>query len=666
MQYKGIPLWKTAPFLRILIPLISGIVFQFYMSLSFQILLVFIIFLLILYFGVNYLSVDRKYKLRNIHGAILQCLVFFIACLLTYNADVRNSENWYGHKLRDSSFIIVKINEPLIKKAATSKAEATVEFVVNENSEPANGEIIIYFAKDEKLDLKYGQRLIINKKLVEIKSSGNPGAFNYKRYAGFKGLYHTVYLAPGEYSLLDMQPLYFRELLFSTRKFVLEILATHFKEDKVRGIAEALLIGYKENLDKDLLQAYSNTGVVHIIAISGLHLGLIYVVLIWFCNRFKFFKKYKLFEVLFILTGLWLFSFLTGGSASVLRSALMFSCILIGKAYFKKSSTYNTMAASAFLLLCYSPFYLWDVGFMLSYLAVFGIVWIQHPLYHSVYIKNKHLREVWKMVSVTVAAQIMAFPLCIYFFHQFPNLFIITNVVAVPLATIILFSGLFLIAFSWFPFIEYAGKLTGFLLKFMNSYIEWCNSFSFSVTDSIFANVLSTWLMYGVVICVCGGLILSNKKFLQVAVMFSFLFIINNAWENFRTVKQESIVIYNVPGKKAIDFISGNKYFFIGDTLLQKEGMLRNFHLKPARISAMTTESKTVFNNLKMNDGFINFNGKKLFLIDGKFKLDSQKIPIKTDVVLISKNSKMKIKDIISSIAPQVIVLDGTNSLWTI
>ena len=324
------------------------------------------------------------------------------------------------------------------------------------------------------------------------------------------------------------------------------------------------------------------------------------------------------------------------------------------------------MSASAFILLCYNPFFLWDVGFMLSFLAVFGIVWIQHPLYHSFYVKNKYLREVWKMVSVTVAAQIMAFPLCLYFFHQFPNLFIITNVVAVPLSTIILFSGLFLVAFSWLPFIEYAGKLTGFLLKFMNAYIEWCNSFSFSVTDLIFANVLSTWLLYGVVICFCGWLILSNKKLFEVAVVFSFLFILNDAFENFKTVKQESIVIYNVPGKKAVDFISGNEYFFMGDSLLQKEGMLRNFHLKPARISSMTTESKTAFNNLKMNDDFINFNGKKIFLIEGKIKLEKQVNPINIEIVLISKNPKIKIRDIISSIAPQVIVLDGTNSLWTI
>lgn len=324
------------------------------------------------------------------------------------------------------------------------------------------------------------------------------------------------------------------------------------------------------------------------------------------------------------------------------------------------------MAASAFLLLCYNPFFLWDVGFLLSYLAVFGIVWIQHPLYHSFYVKNKYFREVWKMISVTIAAQIVAFPLCIYFFHQFPNVFILTNVVAVPLATIILFSGLFLIVFSWLPFIEYVGILIGWLLKFMNSYIEWCDSFSYSVTDSIFANVLSTWLLYGIVLYICGWLISQNRNLLKFAFAFSFVFIINHTYENFKAFNQEVIVIYNVPGKKAIDFVSGKQYFFMGDEDLQKDGMLRNFHLKPARIRAMATETQSQFSSLKIGDNFMNFNGRKLVCLESSVDFPDITKPLHVDILLISNNAKIKIKDVVSSITPQVIVFDGTNNLWTI
>lgn len=666
MQYKGIPPWKTTPFLRIIFPLLAGIICQFYLEFAINILIVLFCAILLMLAGISFLSVNIKFRLKIFNGIFLQLLIFCIACIFTFKSDARNSKNWYGNFINDSSVLIIKLNEPLVKKRTTGKAEAKIEFVINEKSYEVEGKILVYFTKDEKVDLKYGQRIIINKKLIEIQNSGNPGAFDYRRYSKFQGIFQSVFLGPNDYKILDLKPSYTKTLLFSSRNYILKILSKHIKDGKVLGIAEALLIGYKENLDKDLLQAYSNTGVVHIIAISGLHLGLIYIVLVWLCNRIKFLKKNKFLNVFFILTCLWLFSFLTGGSASVLRSALMFSCILIGTNYFKKSSTYNTMAASAFLLLCYNPFYLWDVGFLLSYLAVLGIVWIQYPLYHSLYIKNKHLRSLWNMVSVTVAAQIMAFPLCIYFFHQFPNMFILTNVVAVPLSTIILFAELFLVIFSWLPLIEYVGMLTGFLLKMMNSYIEWCDSFPFSVTDFIYADVLSTWLLYGIVLCLCSWIIFRNKKYFAFVILFSLTFICNYTYENYKAVNQSFLVIYNVPGKKAIDFFSGKQYFFSGDSSLQKNGMLRNFHLKPGRIKAMSKECSIKFSNLKQSEGFINFNGKKILNIDSTLKFEPQLNRINVDILLISNNTKNKIKDILIAVSPQVIVLDGTNNLWTI
>ena len=145
-----------------------------------------------------------------------------------------------------------------------------------------------------------------------------------------------------------------RAFIFSAQKYIINQLQKYLPADKnILGIAEALLIGYKEDLDKDLVQAYSNTGVVHIIAISGLHLGLIYVMLVWIFNLLPVIKNSKLLKVLLILGSLWFFSLLTGASASVLRSAVMFTCIVIGKNFFTQSSIYNSLAASAFVLLCY-------------------------------------------------------------------------------------------------------------------------------------------------------------------------------------------------------------------------------------------------------------------------------------------------------------------------
>lgn len=228
------------------------------------------------------------------------------------------------------------------------------------------------------------------------------------------------------------------------------------------GIAEALLIGHTNDLDKDLVQAYSNTGVVHIIAISGMHLALIYGLLVWLFARIPLVNKSKIAQVVLILCCLWLFSLLTGAASSVLRSAVMFTFIAVGKNLSKQSSIYNSLAASAFVMLCYNPYFLWDVGFQLSYLAVIGIIIFQKSIYKWVYIKNKWVNKIWQLMAVSLPAQVLTFPVCIYYFHQFPNLFLITNIIAVPLSGVILFAEIGLVAFSWVPLLgNYLDKIVG-------------------------------------------------------------------------------------------------------------------------------------------------------------------------------------------------------------
>ncbi len=306
----------------------------------------------------------------------------------------------------------------------------------------------------------------------------------------------------------------FWQLIFSAREYVLDVLQKSISTGKDElGIAEALLIGYTNDLDKDLVQAYSNTGVVHIIAISGMHLALIYVLLVWVFGKIPLINKSKLLQLVLILSCLWLFSILTGASPSVLRAAVMFSFIAVGKTYFKQASIYNSLAASAFVLLCYNPYYLWAVGFQLSYLAVLGIVIFQKPIYNCFYIKNKWVDKTWQLITVSTAAQLLTFPVCIYYFHQFPNLFLISNLIAVPLSAIILYTEIALITFSWIPFAgTWLGKLVTGLVWVMNKIICWINDLSFAVWDKIPATVLSTGLLYATLITLAPGYCLKTKN----------------------------------------------------------------------------------------------------------------------------------------------------------
>ena len=200
-----------------------------------------------------------------------------------------------------------------------------------------------------------------------------------------------------------------------------------------------------------MVQAYSNAGVVHLIAISGMHLALIYYFLLWIFARIPVIKKSKFTRLILVLGCLWFFSFLTGAPASVLRSAVMFTFIAIGNSFDKKNSIYNSLAISAFVLLCYDPFMLWDVGFQLSYLAVLGIVIFQKYIYNWLYFKNKIFNLGWKLASVSLAAQLLTLPICIYYFHQFPLLFLLSNMIAIPLSTVALWGCISIIAISPIP-----------------------------------------------------------------------------------------------------------------------------------------------------------------------------------------------------------------------
>jgi competence protein ComEC len=216
-----------------------------------------------------------------------------------------------------------------------------------------------------------------------------------------------------------------------------------------------LLIGYKDDLDKTLVQSYSNTGVVHVIAISGLHLGLIYWLLLKLFWPLQKRRDLKWLRPILIIAGLWLFSLLAGMQPSVIRSAVMFTCIVLGETWTRKSSIYNTLAFSAFLLLFINPYWLWDVGFQLSYIAVLSIVIFMQPIYNWFYIKNKALDFIWKLNAVTLAAQILTVPVSIYHFHQFPLSFMFTNFVAVPLSSLILLGEIVLCVVSFIPIVAF-------------------------------------------------------------------------------------------------------------------------------------------------------------------------------------------------------------------
>src|SRR5688500_15327475 len=280
---SGFSFLKKAPFTRLLLPLIAGIISQWQLQLTLKIWIPVFSISLLLLLTLFLLPPFEKFLYTSVNGFFIAIIFFSLGAGLAWKKDIRHNKYWLGNLYKETNALMVRLEEPLSEKIKSYKAIASVQTMAdNPEIFPVKGKIIIYFQKDSSLpQLNYGSRLIFIKPLQAIKNSGNPAGFNYKRYCLFQDISHQVYLRPGEFELLpDKTGSWFKNFLFSTRENILKILQKNIQGEKEQGLAEALLIGYKDDLDKNLIQSYSNTGVVHIIAISGLHLGLIYWLLI--------------------------------------------------------------------------------------------------------------------------------------------------------------------------------------------------------------------------------------------------------------------------------------------------------------------------------------------------------------------------------------------------
>ena len=608
----------------------------------------------------------NRYRFGFVNGIITSILFFSIGAMLAWQQDIRNNKQWLGNFYKEQDALLVTLDEPPVEKTKSIKANATVSYLLqNGQSIPAKGKIILYFKKDSSLQLSYGSQILFKKPLQEIKNSGNPGGFDYKKYSLFQGITHQIYLKTDEFEVLNgKKENWFRKFIYSSREKVLTILRTNIKGDKELGLAEALLIGYKDDLEQSLVQSYTNTGVVHIIAISGLHLGLIYWLLALVLKPLKKKRSTKWLSPFLIITGLWLFSLLAGAQPSILRSALMFTCIVLGESLSKKTSIYNTMAVSAFILLCINPYWLWDVGFQLSYAAVLSIIIFMRPIYNWFYIKNKILDFLWKLNAVTLAAQILTVPLSIYHFHQFPNLFILTNFLAVPLSSAILLGEILLCVISFIPAVAIlVGKLISWLIWLMNTYIERIETIRFSLWDGLQISILQAILLVLFTVGISYWLMEKSGRGLKLGLLALLGFVAVRSFSFVQSNQQQKIIVYNVPQKRAIDIVNGRNYFFVGDSDLLTNDFARNFHLKPSRVLYRIKEVNEL-NNLSVYENYLNYNGKKILLLDEAVSFIPQQPKPSIDLLVISKNPKVYMKKLAASLDIKQVVFDGSVPAW--
>ena len=665
----GKSILKTIPAVRLLLPLILGILLQYHFNISrfpFKVIGFIGLIFLIVY---ALLTTAKKFSWSWVSGFGFTIVLTAIGGLLTFEKNIEHQENWIGKQYQNNTPVLLTIQEPLVDKEKSYKALAKADALyIDGKWQSIVGDVLLYFKKDTtKPLLHYGSQIVFAKNLQPITNSGNPGGFDYARYCSFQNISYQAFVNDKSFFVLPTSDKnWFNELLINTRIKVLSILRNNIHDQNELSIAEALLIGYRDDLDRDLVQQYSNTGVVHIIAISGLHLGMIYGLLLLLFKPLGKFKITKIIKPLVILLVLWGFSFIAGSAPSIIRSAVMFTFIVIGESLGKRTNMYNSLAASAFVILLVNPFSLWDVGFQLSYSAVLSIVGFQKHINNWFYFKNKLLKGLWSLNAVTLSAQILTLPIVLYHFHQFPTLFLFTNIFAVPFSGFILYNALLLLVTYYIPYVgAFVGKIVGACVALMNYVIGGIDALPFSVWSALQISILQVIFLFIAIIGISKWLLQKSYRGIMIGFFGILFFMLLRSIDFLEKNNQAKMVVYNVSNHTAIDVIQGRDCKFLGDTVLKEDGFLRKFHINPSRILFRTNEADTL-KNITFSNHIISNGNKHILIVDDTFEMPEIQQKIKLDAIVFTKNPKIYLNRFYQYFDCPMYVFDSSNPFWKI
>ncbi len=524
-------------------------------------------------------------------GIIVGCIGLTAVTLMGYElVGMRTPANRASHFMNSvhpiQSYVAAVRSVPEAK-AKSWKIEIEVQAIKTKSWLPAEGKVMLYVARDSlPMNWKYGDRILVKGSPVPLKGPSNPGEFDYKRFLSFRHIYHQQFVRPPFVQwLASADRKGFMYYALEMRVWASQQIQQHINGSQAQAVASALVLGVTDGLDSDLLNAYAASGAMHVLAVSGLHVGIIYGLLLLLLKPFSKMKGSAWLIAGTSLLCLWGFAFVTGLSPSVLRAVTMFSFVALAKPFSRRTTMYNTLAASAFALLLYNPYLILSVGFQLSYGAVVGIVYLQRPIYQLWNIRSRVGDWVWQITCVSLAAQIATFSLGLLYFHQFPVYFLVSNLFVIPLSTAVLVLGIVLLSFSFVPPVAWAvGKLMQALVYLLNQTVYITEQLPYSLINDIHISTSQCWLLIGMGV----GLIITFEARSLRGLYFSFLCGVLfsvlqwNHWSNRQHETQW--VVYAINGHSAMDFISQGQAHAVVDPALAHDEEKIRFHIRPNRL----------------------------------------------------------------------------------
>jgi competence protein ComEC len=615
------------------------------------------------------------YRFRWVAGLSSNLTLFVLGASLVAASDLRDlPAKDTGSEPHHENIFLCRVEEAPVRRSSSSMGCAML--IAGKDSLNhwtfLKRKAMVYF-KDDSLckSLIYGDLFIISGPLQSIAGPQNPHMFNYRKYLLNRQIPFQVYLEPGHWQEIGRHisnPL--KANAEKCREKCLEI----FRKFKVEGqdfaLVSALLLGRTEYLEKEIMQEFSHAGVIHVLSVSGLHVGIMYVVADKVFFLLKRSRKTRKLHQIIILACIWAYAFIAGLPTSVIRAALMFSLIAAGKMFRRSSESYNIVAVAAFFQLLINPYDITQVGFQLSYIAVLGIFAFYKPYNELINPSNRIATGVWSILAVSMAAQLATFPLACYYFNMFPVYFLLTNLIVVPLAAVITYFAVVLLAMGALGItFEWLAWPLKWSLRFMSGSVEYLQSWPGAVIQPIILSPLQVILIYSAIAGLFIFWVLGKRSgaFIIVSALLVFSLVAGNYLRE--KLKTCEIAVYHVPGHTAIDLVDRGQALFICDSLLLDDQQKIDFQIRPNRINLGIRDIRAIpagnqsalsLSGLWVNYPFIFFMGRTVVIIDNQWVNREPGRKISCDLAVFSGNPKVNPEKLKKQIDFKQVIIDSS------
>lgn len=663
--------WAGFPFVRITLVFIAGVLLAIFEVLPLEQDLAFSLVpvLLLTFIAMRWYPARRVRKWSGTVGLLTIHLLGFISVIV--NTATLRPEHLI-HVEGEPDYYLARIASYPHEKEKTWRHEATVEHVhVGEAWQRVSGKIQIYQSRrGSTVPFAYGDMLLIMGSPQRVRGPINPGEFDYQRFLSYRNIFHQHHVAAGQVRWIGNRPGNpVMAMAMQARSWSETQIDSLLSGDRERAVAKALILGITDGLDNELTAAYSATGAMHVLAVSGLHVSIIYAILLVLLRPLRHVRHGIAFQAGIALLLLWLYAAVTGLSPSVLRAVTMFSFVVLARPFGQETNIYNTLAVAAFCLLLFDPMMIMSVGFQLSFLAVIGIVYLHPLLYDWWEPKSYWLDQIWKVSCVSIAAQLATFPLGLLYFHQFPNYFLISNLIVIPASFAVLVGGLVLLVAAPFAWV---GNLVGVVLDkliwLLNEFVLWIESWPYSLSENWYISTWQCWVLLAMVISWILLFRYRQLRWLYIATVFA-LFFAGGYWYRFtREIAIDRLTVYQVSRYVAFDLISAGVAFQQVDSMLLHDDEGYRFHLAPNRLRAAVHTIRTLadYPASEIRGGIVWAvrKGNVIAYLAGKsFSFPTD---IKIDWLVVSGTALRDLSQIPPSVSVGCLVFDGSCPSWLV